>query len=280
MSLTAKALFVIERNLHRGLSLGDIAQACGVSKFHLAHAFGEATGRPVMDYVRARRLGEAAHALAGGAGDILDIALGSGYASHEAFTRAFRAQFGTAPDEVRRAGSIAGLAVAEPLRLAERGGAALEAPRFETMGERRFVGLAERARYGETQHIPGQWQRFMSGPYGEIEDKTPSIPVGIGMGGEEEGGALSYVCAAEVSRFGRVPKGLVKVTLAPASYAVFAHDGHIATLHATYAAIWNDWFPASGRKPAPAPSLERHNETFDPSTGEGGVAVWVAVEDL
>jgi AraC family transcriptional regulator len=278
MSLTAKALFVIERNLSRELTLGDIAQACGVSKFHLAHAFGEATGKPVVEYVRARRLSAAASALAGGASDILGVALGSGYASHEAFTRAFRARFGTTPEQVRQAGSIEGLAVVEPLRVREAAHAPLKPPRFEALGERRFVGLAERAPYGETQHIPGQWQRFMSGPYGEIENKTPAIPVGISMGDDAEAGELRYVCAAEVSRFGHVPKGLVKVTLGPETYAVFAHDDHIAGLHATYGAIWNAWFPASGRRPAAAPSLERHNETFDTRTGNGGVTVWVAVE--
>src|SRR5277367_2344185 len=111
MSLTNKALFVIERNLNRDLSLAEIAQNCSVSRFTLAHAFGEATGRSVMDYVRARRLTEAAYAHAAGASDILDVALDSGYASHEAFTRAFRAQFGTTPDEVRRRESVAGLAL-------------------------------------------------------------------------------------------------------------------------------------------------------------------------
>ena len=47
MSLTDKALFAIERNLNRELSLGEIAERVGVSRFHLAHAFGEqgASGR-------------------------------------------------------------------------------------------------------------------------------------------------------------------------------------------------------------------------------------------
>jgi AraC family transcriptional regulator len=89
---------------------------------------------------------------------------------------------------------------------------------------------------------------------------------------------LNYVCAAEVSKFGAVPKGLVKLVLAPATYAVFAHDGHISTLHETFAAIWNDWFPESGRTPVEAPSLERHNPAFDTRTGQGGVTVWIPLQ--
>ncbi len=109
MSLTNRALWTIDRNLGRELTLAGIAQACGVSRHHLAHTFREVAGRPVMDYVRARRLSDAAGALAGGAGDILDLALESGYASHEAFSRAFRAQFGATPEAVRRRGSTPGL---------------------------------------------------------------------------------------------------------------------------------------------------------------------------
>jgi AraC family transcriptional regulator len=102
--LTSKAVWIIERNLARPLSLAELAEACGVSPFHLAHAFGEATGQSVMRYVRGRRLSEAAKALADGARDILELALRSGYGSHEAFSRAFRNQFGITPEEVRREG--------------------------------------------------------------------------------------------------------------------------------------------------------------------------------
>jgi AraC family transcriptional regulator len=47
-----------------------------------------------MRYVRGRRLTEAAKVLSDGAPDILTVALDAGYGSHEAFTRAFRDQFG------------------------------------------------------------------------------------------------------------------------------------------------------------------------------------------
>jgi len=54
-----------------------------------------------MNYVRVRRLSEAARALVGGAPEILTVALDSGNGSHEAFTRAFRDQFGVTPASVR-----------------------------------------------------------------------------------------------------------------------------------------------------------------------------------
>jgi AraC family transcriptional regulator len=79
MSLAAKAVWMIERNLGNELSLSDVADACGVSKFHLARAFEARVGMPVMQYVRARRLSRAADALAEGASDILAVALDTGH---------------------------------------------------------------------------------------------------------------------------------------------------------------------------------------------------------
>ena len=67
--LAEKVLWAIERNLDRPLTLAEVADACGVSHFHLAHAFGRATGLSVMQYVRARRLTEAAESLAAVASD-------------------------------------------------------------------------------------------------------------------------------------------------------------------------------------------------------------------
>lgn len=121
MSLINRALFVIERNLQRDLSLGGVAEGCGVSRFHLAHAFGDGTGLAVMEYVRRRRLTESAYALAAGARDIMEVALDYGYGSHEAFSRAFKAEFGRTPEEVRRTESVAGLALLDAIRFVGAG---------------------------------------------------------------------------------------------------------------------------------------------------------------
>src|SRR5580698_2774858 len=101
MNPAQKALWFIESHLADTLTLDDISGVAGVSRFHMVRAFGAATGFSVMRYVRARRLSEAARALAGGAPDILSLALEADYGSHEAFTRAFRDHFGITPETVR-----------------------------------------------------------------------------------------------------------------------------------------------------------------------------------
>jgi AraC family transcriptional regulator len=151
----------------------------------------------------------------------------------------------------------------------------LKEPRIKTEGELKFIGLSKNVPFQEMQAIAGQWQQFMSTFYGEIENKIAEPPVGITTAADDDG--IDYVCAAGVNKFGGIPKVCIKLTVAPATYAVFAHDGHVTEIRETYDAIWNEWFPKSGKVPAEAPGFERHNPSFDPRTGNGGVTIWLPI---
>ena len=117
MNPAQKALWFIESHLADELTLDEIAGVAGISRFHMVRAFAAATGLSVMRYVRARRLSEAARALANGAPDILTLALDADYGSHEAFTRAFRDHFGLTPEAVRAATCLDNLKLQEPIMM-------------------------------------------------------------------------------------------------------------------------------------------------------------------
>jgi AraC family transcriptional regulator len=272
MSFPDKALWIIERNSAQPLTLDGIATACGVSRSHLAHAFGTATGLSVMQYVRARRLSAAARALAAGAPDILSLALDAGYGSHEAFTRAFRDRFQHTPESVRERRSVDGLALVEPLELRPQVNIRLDPPRFVDGQTIRVVGLAERCSFDRTIAIPAQWQRFME-CYGAIPYRDP-IPIGVNYSADDDG-QFVYMCGAEVHRFGEHSGELVQLEIRPRQYAVFEHRGHVSTIYETYRSIWNEAMATTGRVVADAPVIERHNSTFDPRTGEGGLTLWI-----
>jgi AraC family transcriptional regulator len=268
-----KALWIIERNMDRSLSLNGIAHACGVSRSHLAHAFGAATGLTVMKYLRARRLSQAAYVLANGAPNILAVALDAGYSSHEAFTRAFREHFSIAPECLREQSGIDRLELTHPLTLRPGNSTTLRAPRFEHQDRLLIVGLSAPCSFETTITIPAQWQRFM--PFYEaILHKSQTIPVGVSQVPDDDG-RFQYLCGVEVNRFGEIPVELETVEIAARRYAVFEHTGHVSTLYRTYAAIWNEALPAIGCEVAEAPVLERHNPQFDPKTGEGGLVLWI-----
>jgi AraC family transcriptional regulator len=276
--LAEKVLWAIERNLDRPLTLAELADACGVSHFHLAHAFGQATGLSVMQYVRARRLTEAARSLAAGdAPDILGLALDAGYGSHEAFSRAFRAQFGATPEAVRKTGNVENLAMTRAMTLSEKTDVALKPPRFVSGDPMLVVGLIERHSFGASQGIPGQWQRFMK-HYAEIPHKAQPIPLGISANMDDDGN-FEYMAAVQVSKVSDLPKELQQWRIPAQHYAVFRHDAHISAIGQTYSAVWNEWLPAHGRRAANGPTIERHLETFDTRTGLGGVEIWIPLEN-
>ncbi len=269
-----KALWVIERNADQPLTLPALAEACGVPRSHLAAAFVTATGTPVSRYLRGRRLTEAAHALMDGAPDILSLALSAGYGSHEAFTRAFRDQFGVTPEAAREDGLDAKALIA-PLELQPWKTGGLPEPRFEHAPAIRAVGLAQSVTFDTVIDIPAQWRRFMA-RHDEIPAVLEAIPIGVCHLADDDG-VFTYASAAEVARFETTPSGLSRIEVAPRLCAVFEHRGHVSRIFETYAAIWNDALPASGRGLAEGPVVERHNPAFDPETGEGGVTLWVPV---
>src|SRR4029079_579165 len=144
MNPAQKALWYIESHLGGALSLDEIAAIGGVSRFHMVRAFAAATGFSVMRYVRARRLSNAARALAAGAPDILSLALDADYSSHEAFTRAFRDHFGVTPEAVRAATCLDHLKLQEPIIMNSPMLDNLRAPRFETGKPLLVAGIGER----------------------------------------------------------------------------------------------------------------------------------------
>src|SRR5271170_2269994 len=117
MNPAQKALWYIESHLAGPMTLDNISDVAGISRFHLVRAFAAATGFSVMRYVRARRLSEAARALAAGAPDILHVALDADYGSHEAFTRAFRDHFGLTPETVRSLACIDDIKLRETIQM-------------------------------------------------------------------------------------------------------------------------------------------------------------------
>ena len=276
MSIVDKALWVMERNSAQPLTLNSIAEACGVSRSHLANAFGTASGWPVMKYLKARRLTEAAKHLANGAPDILTVALDHGYGSHEAFTRAFRDQFGLTPDQVRKNGSLEGLVVTPALRL-KAASCRPPTPRIRDLGSLRLVGSSAPCSYDSTVNIPAQWQQFVAEHCDEIPEKTKRIPIGVCRTPDEDGN-FEYMCAVEVRSFTSKNRSLTYLETDPRTYAVFQHHDHVSTIFDTYLTIWNDALPALARGVANAPCLEFHNAEFNPDTGYGGLEIWIPLE--
>jgi AraC family transcriptional regulator len=276
MNPVQKALWFIESHFADDITLADIADAGGVSRYHMVRAFGAATGRSVMRYVRGRRLSEAARSLANGAPDILAVALDAGYGSHEAFTRAFRDAFGLTPEALRAARALDKLSLVEAIKMDESLYTTLEPPRFETGQPLLVAGLCERYNDATIAGVAALWQRFL--PHlGTIPGQLGRIAYGVCFNGDDDGN-IDYLAGVAVADFSALPAELGRLRIPAQRYAVFSHREHVSTIRRTWKTIWSKWLPESGHTLADAPTFERYGEEFDGRTGAGGLEIWLPLK--
>ncbi|HSS79803.1 MAG TPA: AraC family transcriptional regulator [Gaiellaceae bacterium] len=84
------------------LSGDELASRAHLSRFHFDRLVAAAAGEPPAALRRRILLERAAYQLITSDQDVLDVALGAGYSSHEAFTRAFTRAYGRSPSDWRR----------------------------------------------------------------------------------------------------------------------------------------------------------------------------------
>lgn len=272
-----KALWLIEQRYSTELTLDDIADHIGVSRFHLSRSFPAATGMSISAYLRGRRLTEAAKSLAAGAPDILSVALDATYGSHEAFTRAFRDQFGLTPEQVRSRGTTEALDLIEPIRMDAVLFTDLAPPRIVDRPPLLLAGLAERHPCDKPAEVPAHWQRFT--PYIQhIPNGTGMAAYGVLMDLFSGGDSFEYLAAIEVSGVSGLHAELTAVRLPAKRYAIFQHEGHVSRIRTTIHTIFNREIERLGIETADIPSfIEYYGPDYDPPAGEGDIEIWAPV---
>ena len=277
MSVVAKMLWVLESRFREPLGLDELASVTGLSKSYLSRIFPLVTGYSVTGYIRARRLSEAARILAEGAPDILSVALEAGYGSHEAFTRAFRDQFGVTPQTIRNRRSLEGIMLVEPLRMDIETPTAIQEPHFENRPQMHFAGIAETHPMDMPAGIPNQWQRFQ--PYiGNVDGAISGVTYGIvgAIGGD---GSFEYIVAVQMRDGAEPPPELKLVTVPALRWARFVHKGDLSTLRQTIGGA-EQWLSRNGYQASEETYsfLEYYGPAFDPRSGSGDVEIWFGLK--
>ncbi len=113
--LLNRAVTYLENNLTQPASVSEAAWHAGYSRHHFTRTFLATTGITPADYLRKRRLSEAARTLTQSSKPIIEIALDYQFQSQEAFTRSFRQEFGISPGFFRRRGRLKRLL--QPIRI-------------------------------------------------------------------------------------------------------------------------------------------------------------------
>jgi AraC family transcriptional regulator len=102
---TAQANMVVDfirENLHRNISLSDLAIVAGLSRFHFTRAFKRTTGLSPYQFILSARVERAKLSLAHSDISMFEIAQSLGFGSQAHFSTAFRKLAGITPSQFRR----------------------------------------------------------------------------------------------------------------------------------------------------------------------------------
>ncbi|NID06167.1 AraC family transcriptional regulator [Luteibacter jiangsuensis] len=244
-------------HLDEPLSLDRLAEVAAMSPFHFHRLWTAMVGETVAASVRRLRLQHAAHQLRASAAPVTDIALSAGFASAQAFARAFRAACGSTPSEYRAApsewapwslaGSSAASSVIE-VRLVH-----IEPLSIVAM---RRTGAYTDSDLAEDFQVPWAWAERegrlegLRGIYGVPWNEPELAEVPIFFAGLDLGACPPPPAPLEV------------MVLDGGDYAVTRVTGSYVGIDDACAALYRDWLPASGREPADAPLF--HHYIDDP----------------
>lgn len=96
------SLDYIKDHLKEDITIEQLANLSGLSVFYFQRLFTRLVKKSVFEYIKARRVADAKKELRDSDKRILDIALDYGFASHEHFTRNFKAIYDITPEAYRK----------------------------------------------------------------------------------------------------------------------------------------------------------------------------------
>ncbi len=221
-------------------SLAELSQRYYLSYFHFSRVFQAVTHKTLKTYVDERRLNRAARLLRGSQSKIIDIALESGFQSHEVFSRRFHQAFGLSPSQYRRASTpppllsktqvVArslkqiGASIAADYRLIEQPEIRLwgQAWAFNPEETGAFDSLTHQVQAFVAKYITPRGIQQMLSVITRLEDKASSpIDETLCCFGSYEAEA------------GSPPAGLTELTLPAARFAVFRYQGDMGSIFET-----------------------------------------------
>lgn len=285
-----KALDLIEKGLTEPLTLTALSRRVGMSPWHFQRTFSAMVGAPVGSYLRRRRLTEAARRLQQTRATILDVALDFQFDSHEAFTRAFKAEMNLTPNAWRR-GESAFITCQHRLYvtaqlLQKRYGKMKLIPEIVTLPARTFVGLQCRfisvmsPDANNLIEIPKLWDKFNQ-RIQEVETNEPKASYGLCGLPERHGekglrpDELLYLAAVQVDLDSAVPSGMKRWVVPAGMFAKFTHRGIITRIGETMGFIYGKWFPASDYERGRGPEFERYDHRFNSHSETSEMDVYI-----
>ena len=250
------AVAYMEDHLTDDVSLDDVALAVHLSPFFLQRGFSLMTGYGVGEYLRNRRLCQAALDLQGTGEKVIDVAFRYGYETPESFTKAFTRFHGATPTQVREGAAMRSF-LPLTIQISIQGGSKME-PKITPLFPFKLIGFQKVFTYEEAySEIPKFWnetcEKYANNVYAGNPPANPYeqalMDNCIGEYGvcidDLGGGQFRYLIAGKYTG-GPVPEGMVLYEFPRGSWAVFDCIGpNPQTLQSVNTRIFREWLPGN-----------------------------------
>ena len=274
-----QSLDYIEENLSGTVSYERAAQIACCSVFHYQRMFSYIAGIPLGEYVRRRRMTEAAFELQTNGMKVIDAALKYGYESPTSFNRAFQSVHGVSPVSARKEGVILKAYPRISFKISIKGDAEMNY-KIETKNAFRIVGAKEHFLMDVEESfakVPLFWQKAVQAGIIPIlcgiNDKPPFGIAGVStcMNGK----IFDYYIAAASDK--PAPEGMEEYEVPACTWAIFDCVGPMPkAIQDLQTRIVSEWLPVSGYEYADAPDIEVYPEGDQTSDGYK-CEVWLPV---
>lgn len=282
-----KSIDYVETSLGERLTLQEIADAVYISPYHFSRIFKAIMGISMHEYIRRRRLSQAAEKLIATDLKIIDIAFDCGFESQESFTKSFKQYFGHTPMKFRKLRpSIWPYEKAElylsNLEIKNLNGGTNMEYKIVERAEIKLVGMKERI-IMPNNTIPQLWEKFMKRE-NEIKNSRKAEWFGVADNMASETYEFDETVAVEVDDFDSVPAGMVTMLIAPQKFLVFTHKGRIfdengeSKLSKTYDYLYGKLLPSTEFELDKSFNFEIYDERYMPDNDESEFDIYVPIK--
>jgi len=283
----AKATAYVEEHLRENISLEAVANAAALSPYHFHRIFAAVLGEPLGEYVRRRKLHEAAEELLENKSKIVDIALDHGFESHEGFTRSFKKVYGQSPAEFRRQGVRPVVFERHPVtkQMLEHYSQGIDLEPKLTVKPALILAGLEISGGLTLDALIKLWEKLVE-KFG-VGNNEAIISGGYGISDlirrydlkrAECKNNFSYFAGIQLKPGLKYPKTFIKIRLPKQLYAIFTHTATVERLEETYRYIYGTWLFRSGLELARRPDVQFFSEAFIRNSGQPVIEIWVPIK--
>jgi AraC family transcriptional regulator len=276
----SNAIDYIENNLYGEISYEKAANIACCSTYYFQRMFSYVAGIPLSEYIRNRKMTQAAFELQASDSKVLDIALKYGYTSPTSFNRAFQNVHGISPAIAKSQGVVLNAYPAIKFSVKVTGGSAMSY-RIETKKAMRIVGiripLTEEMEENQ-KIVPTFWNMTLKdNRFAEICTLSNKAPQGIlGITTYQNPDRMYYYIATATDQ--PVPTEMFEYEIPSATWVIFECNGHFKeSIQTIFKRFLTEWLPFSGYTYAELPDIEVYPINNENLQG-GHSEVWIAIK--